>query len=94
MSVQRFLPTTHPEAWFANSLREQPCYYCGAPLNSPFIVWAGAGAEHLTLHPACTVELAIRLFRDVWQIECETTYVTARTTTELRERLIGEEWRR
>ena len=90
MSVQRFRPPTHPEAWFPNSFRAQPCYYCGHSLTSPFIAWMGAG-EAIALHPACTVELGIRLFRDVHQIECETSYVTSRTLPDLRERLQREE---
>ena len=94
VSIQRFLPATHPDAWFPESFRRQPCYYCYSPLTSPFVVWMGAG-EPIALHPACVVELSIRLFRDVHEIECETDYVTRRDPlAELRERLQREEWRR
>ena len=91
MSVERFLPATEPDAWLPNSFREQPCFYCGSALRSPFVVWTGFG-ESIALHPGCVVELAIRLFRDVHEIECSTdAYITSRTLPELRERLRQEE---
>jgi hypothetical protein len=71
MSVMRFKPPTAPEAWLPNGFLHKPCYYCAETLQSPFIMWMGAG-EPLGLHPACTVELSIRLLRDVHQVECET----------------------
>jgi hypothetical protein len=93
MSVQRFLPPNHPDGWYANSFKDEPCFYCGRNLSSPFVLWAGFGAE-LVLHPTCVVELTIRVFRDVHEIECENhSYITSRTLPELRERLIGEEQR-
>jgi hypothetical protein len=91
MSVQVFRPPHHPDAWVSEPFRSQPCFYCGQPLSTPFVIWMGVG-EPLALHPACVVELSIRLLRDVWQIETATnTYITSRTTPELRERLRAEE---
>ena len=91
MSVQRFLPASDPDAWFANTFRQQCCFYCGHGLASPFVIWMGFG-EPIALHPACVVELAIRLFRDVHEIECAANaYITSRTLPELRERLRQEE---
>ena len=70
MSVQ-YLHPPHPDLdWLNDQLVKQPCYYCAGVLESPFLVWMGAG-EALTLHPACTVELTIRLLRDVHQVECQ-----------------------
>jgi hypothetical protein len=56
------------------------CFYChGLIVADPAILWSGAYGN-IHLHPACTVELAVRLFRDVHQIECEKhQYVTGKT---------------
>lgn len=74
---------------------DQPCFYCANPLTTPAVAWHGAG-EPLYLHPPCVVEFAIRLFRDVHEIERTShEYVTGpRSVGELRERLIREELRR
>jgi len=71
------------------------CYNCANPLTTPAVAWHGAG-DPLYLHPPCVVEFAIRLFRDVHEIERAThEYVTGpRSLDELRERLIREELRR
>lgn len=54
---------------------EQKCFYCGLPLRAIAVFWAGADGE-LWLHPACVVELTIRLYRDVHEVETGThTYV-------------------
>ena len=94
MSVQRFLPTVHPDAWYSATFREQPCFYCGGVLASPFIIWHGFG-EAIALHPPCVIELTIRLYRDVHEIECSPGYgyVTERALPELRARLLREEGR-
>lgn len=51
------------------------CYYCGGPLDAFFIEWRGhrSGSKVLhviPLHPACTVDLCVRLLRDVHEYEC------------------------
>ncbi len=68
---------------------EAPCFYCGRPLSFPFILWMGT--SDLALHPHCVVELSIRLFRDVHEVECKTDYVTAHSTLHLREKLRRQE---
>jgi hypothetical protein len=69
------------------------CFYCGHPMTSPGIQWLGSTGE-IWLHPGCVVELTIRLYRDVHEIECRShLYMTARTTSDLRERLQAEEQR-
>src|SRR5215207_7970191 len=72
VSVMHFKPATDPDAFFPNSFLQARCYYCGAYLGSPFVMWQGAG-DPLALPPSCTVELTIRLLRDVHQVECETS---------------------
>ena len=73
--------------------RGAACFYCHKPLTSPCVHWMGSGFD-LYCHPACVVELTIRLLRDVHEIECSTnTDITSRTTPELRQRLVAEESR-
>lgn len=48
------------------------CFYCFAPVYPPAVMWMGASAEMLLLHPGCVIELFLRLGRDVWEIECKT----------------------
>lgn len=45
-----------------------PCFYCHQRLHGAVVMWWGEGAD-LYLHPECTVELSIRLLRDVHEIE-------------------------
>ncbi len=47
-----------------------PCFYCHQRLQGTVVMWWGEGAD-LYLHPECTVELSIRLLRDVHEIERE-----------------------
>ncbi len=47
------------------------CFYCGNPTQDPAIVWSGFGDE-MFLHPTCCVELAIRVLRDVHELEGKT----------------------
>ena len=82
-----------------SQFREASCFYCHEPVSAPALYWMGSApreedhASLLVLHPACTVELAIRLFRDVHEIECRTyEYVTEMPGIErLRTRLLREE---
>lgn len=50
----------------------EECFYCHHKLADPAIAWWGAGGITIFLHPQCVVELAIRLFRDVHELECRT----------------------
>ena len=53
------------------------CFFCHHPMTSPGIYWTGATGE-IWLHPACVLELTIRLFHDVHEIECQSNfYLTA-----------------
>jgi hypothetical protein len=47
------------------------CFYCFHPLDNPAVEWSGATGV-ICLHPACVLELAVRLFRDVHELECRT----------------------
>lgn len=51
-----------------NSARGRECFYCYLPLDDPAVMWIG---EHdIFFHPHCVLNLAIRLFRDVHEIQC------------------------
>ena len=56
-------------------LNEPPnCYYCGKPVSLPYIHSLGSAARSpLAVAPylACTVELCLRLLRDVHEFECK-----------------------
>jgi hypothetical protein len=46
------------------------CFYCYNAIRwRPFIEWASSGGA-IFLHPACAVDLVLRLLRDVHEIEC------------------------
>ncbi len=63
---------------------DEQCFYCH---------WSGSTGS-ICLHPTCVIELTIRLYRDVHEIECSSYgYVTERSLAELRERLLREEGR-
>ncbi|MEW6049028.1 MAG: hypothetical protein AB1609_21585 [Bacillota bacterium] len=47
----------------------QRCFYCGKPTEDPAVEWHGYTAQ-IFLHPACAVDLLLRLARDVWEFEC------------------------
>ncbi len=47
------------------------CFFCGNPTHDPAIVWSGFGDE-IFLHPACSMELVLRLVRDVHELEHKT----------------------
>jgi hypothetical protein len=44
------------------------CFYCYRPVYPPGVMWSGAAGE-LVLHPACVLDLFLRLGRDVWDVE-------------------------
>jgi hypothetical protein len=48
--------------------RGERCFFCDEPTEDPAIVWFGATGE-IFLHAACTAELAVRLFRDLHELE-------------------------
>ena len=90
MSVHHYRASAD-DAWLSENIRAQPCCYCGQELPYPFIAWWGFG-ETVALHVGCTVELCIRLLRDVHQVECETHQdVTTDAVVALRTRLRREE---
>ena len=45
------------------------CFYCHGTLEDPAVMWMGHHGNIL-LHPGCVVDLTIRLFRDVHEIQC------------------------
>ena len=62
---------------FDGDLLGRPCFYCHTALQAPFVVWMGAPLTdtddgRLALHPACVLDLFVRLVRDVHEIECKT----------------------
>lgn len=68
------------------------CFHCYRDVTPPVVVWMGSTAE-IVMHPECVVELAIRLFRDVHEIEQSTQrYVTGpRSVEEWRRQLVASE---
>ena len=60
---------------------KQECFFCGKRAGYPSVVWIGFGAE-ITLHPKCVVELTIRLYRDLHEIECKAKKLTHGYVTE------------
>ncbi len=62
--------------------RQGSCFYCYEPLRLPFVYWDGCplGDDEgglVAFHPGCVMELSIRLFHDVHQVELEGhNYVT------------------
>lgn len=45
------------------------CFYCHTSIEAmPYINWMGT--TEIELHPACVVELCLRLLRDVHEVEC------------------------
>ncbi len=64
---------TKPEdlgtAWL--SAVGEDCFYCGRIIEAdPVIEWRGFADFRFLLHPCCLVELTIRLFRDLHELEC------------------------
>ncbi len=47
------------------------CFYCNREISDieESIYWSGSTSE-ISLHPHCTADLAIRLLRDVHELEC------------------------
>jgi hypothetical protein len=50
---------------------DQHCFHCGATVVDPGIMWSGF-SDDVFLHPACALELTIRLMRDVHEYEHRT----------------------
>lgn len=55
----------------------EKCFYCGLVLSQEeyAVQWMGFGGDSghtLYMHSGCTVELTIRLLRDVHEVECRT----------------------
>jgi len=49
------------------SAKDRDCFYCYRPLDDPAVMWIGDG--EIYLHPHCVVDLTLRLFRDVHEIQ-------------------------
>ncbi len=55
--------------------RKKPCSYCNKAVDYPFVWWrvyskaTVLGSGDLVLHPDCVLQLGVRLFRDVHQIQ-------------------------
>lgn len=67
---------TGPDYWPATSTvlitaKGRTCFYCYHAVADPAVVWSGATGE-IFLHAPCVVELTIRLYRDVHQLETAT----------------------
>ena len=45
------------------------CFLCYKSLTLPFVMWGGA--FDLCLHPACALDLFLRLSRDIWELKGE-----------------------
>lgn len=63
------------ELCFGHDLRHPGrCFHCEQPTGDPQVWWIGVDEHgrciHIVLHPACAIELAIRMLRDVHEIEC------------------------
>ena len=50
---------------------DQQCFVCCEPVDDPSIMWSGFSAD-IFFHPACALELAIRLMRDIHEYEHRT----------------------
>ena len=46
----------------------RPCFFCVEPMIPPLVHWMGAGGD-IYLHPDCVFNLALRLYRDVHEIQ-------------------------
>ena len=69
---------TQGGAWDADIPVATRCFYCGRQIRAIAIYWIGDDGE-LWLHPPCVVELTIRLYRDVHEVEVGTqAYVAGR----------------
>ncbi len=58
------------------------CFMCHrGPVKPPYIFWVGALDDPLVLHPACALDLMLRLGRDVWEAQCNGILPDAETST-------------
>lgn len=46
------------------------CFYCLKQAKFPFLMWSGSDGE-ISFHPPCFAEFAIRMFRDLHEVECD-----------------------
>lgn len=47
----------------------EPCFFCGEEADAPMVFWTGVKGTNLVLHPACAVDLTLRLYRDVHEVQ-------------------------
>lgn len=66
------------ESSYSRVLAGTPCFFCGQPIRAIAIFWQGCPPEgiergmeggELWLHPPCVVNLTIRLYRDVHEVQ-------------------------
>ena len=46
-----------------------PCFYCGETISEDGVFWMGHGQAQLYLHEQCCLNLVVRLFRDVHELQ-------------------------
>lgn len=47
------------------------CYLCGQKITYPSVLWMGHECQFIVLHPACVLDLFVRLARDLHQLKQE-----------------------
>jgi hypothetical protein len=64
------LPSIDPDGHPVPILDGMVCAYCHHLITETCITWWGVRDKDLTLHPACAVDLCLRILRDVHEVEC------------------------
>lgn len=54
---------------YGEELREAECFYCYKRVWPLAVLWSSNG-YHLWMHAKCVKSLAVRMFRDVHEVEC------------------------
>lgn len=72
MAIVRDVDLKRPDAATHFGSEDADCFFCGERLGTPFVLWQGTGPlGRLVLHPACVLELNLRISRDVHAIQHE-----------------------
>jgi len=50
---------------------EDECFFCGKQLMCPAVHWMGSECKNIVLHPACLLDLFVRMARDLHEIKAE-----------------------
>ena len=45
------------------------CFYCGEVISDDGVTWIGYSGFDLTLHEQCCLNLVVRLFRDIHELQ-------------------------